>query len=409
MSGVEDAEQQRRKFKAPYTPRNPIPTIQHYREEKRQRQSDAGGSADDPDERTKRERAQDAYKSWKDGEHGKRQDGDDVYPTENHNADPGAENDDVEDLDEEEEAKKEFKDTSEAVETSMDPKTQRKNMKHRNGDGAEREVTDPITHLPVTIHDFTNKNLKETPENLPPARTGTGLSGSGEKDLEELKKDAYEQNRAHTGMERLFPPPNYEAVGREVASIHTKGLTVGLGLVLANMLGIVLLEKFFGVGSRIESSIRRRDSDGKSLSTIIVLLVGAATGGLTIWGVRDWAAKKVRDVWERHIWEAERHEGKHRAKDDAAESTQWLNEVLASVWPLINPDLFISLADTLEVVYSCMNVTHQTDKNPGRNASFPSQTCAYDFSRRHRTRKRSATYTRHTLASYRRCDSICVS
>jgi hypothetical protein len=380
MSGVEDAEQQRRKFKAPYTPRNPIPTIQHYREEKKKRESEADSPEDDADERTKRERAQDAYKSWKDGEHGNEQDSNDVYPTENHNADPGAGNGEVEDLDEEEEAKKEFKDTSEAVETSMDPKAKRKDMKHRKGDGAEREVTDPITHLPVTIHDFTDKNLKETPENLPPARSGTGLSGAGEKDLEELKKDAYEQNRAHTGMERLFPPPNYEAVGREVASIHSKGLTVGLGLVLANMLGLVLLEKAFGIGSRVESSVLKRDSGGKSLSAIIILLIGAATGGLTIWGVRDWAAKRVKDVWERHIWEAERHEGKQRAKDDAAESTQWLNEVLSSVWPLINPDLFVSLADTLEVVYPCMSVRPPTNIDSGCNASLASQTCAYDLS-----------------------------
>jgi hypothetical protein len=361
MSGVEDAEQQRRKFKAPYTPRNPIPTIQHYREEKKQRESEADAPADDADERTRKERAQDAYKSWKDGEQGDKQNSNEVYPTENHNADPGATGNDEVDADEEEEAKKEFQDTSEAVETSTDPKAKRKNMKHRNGDGAEREVTDPITHLPVTIHDFTNKNLNEAPENLPPARTGTGLSGSGEKDLEELKKDAFEQNRAHTGMERLFPPPNYEAVGREIASIHSKGLTVGLGLVLANMLGIVLLEKAFGVGSRIESTLLRRESAGKSLSTIIILFVGAATGSLAIWGVKDWAAKRVKDVWERHIWEAERQEGKQRAKDDAAESTQWLNEVLSSVWPLINPDLFTSLADTLEVVSPCRKTMHQTN------------------------------------------------
>ena len=32
------------------------------------------------------------------------------------------------------------------------------------------------------------------------------------------------------------------------------------------------------------------------------------------------------------------------------ESTQWLNSLLSSVWSLINPDLFTSLADTLEDV-----------------------------------------------------------
>ncbi|KAJ5642781.1 meiotically up-regulated protein [Penicillium lividum] len=32
----------------------------------------------------------------------------------------------------------------------------------------------------------------------------------------------------------------------------------------------------------------------------------------------------------------------------APESTQWLNSLLASVWLLVNPDLFSSLVDTLE-------------------------------------------------------------
>lgn len=150
-------------------------------------------------------------------------------------------------------------------------------------------------------------------------------------------------------MRNLFPPPDYEAIGIEVASIHSKSLTLGLGIVMANILGLVLLDKQFGLGSRIESSIFKRDSAGKTVSSAIVLLAGAAMGWLTNWGIRGWAERRVRDVWERHVWEAERQEGKAKANRDTAESTQWLNEVLSSVWPLINPDLFISLADTLEV------------------------------------------------------------
>ena len=39
---------------------------------------------------------------------------------------------------------------------------------------------------------------------------------------------------------------------------------------------------------------------------------------------------------------------KPRARE--TETVAWLNALLGSVWPLINPDLFISLADTLEDV-----------------------------------------------------------
>ncbi|KAF2433433.1 hypothetical protein EJ08DRAFT_731760 [Tothia fuscella] len=356
MSGVDDANQQRRKFKSPYTPSNPIPTIQHYRKEKKEREDQAGtgASTGEEDERSRKEKAQDAYTSWKEGDKPHAQEGNDVYPTENKNVKrqphSGDEGQTDEDEDEEEEAKKEFEDTSEAVDASLDPKAKRKNMKHRKGDGAERDVTDPVTHLPVTVHDFTGKNLDDAPDNLAPARTTTGLSGPGEKSSEELKKDAYESSKSHKGMERLFPPPNYGAVGAEIASIHSKSLTIGLGLVMANMIGLVLLEKRFGLGSRIESSDFRRDSAGRTVSSAIIILLGAALGGLTIWGAREWASKKVKDVWERHVWEAERQEGKALSKDEVAESTQWLNELLASVWPLINPDLFISLADTLEDV-----------------------------------------------------------
>jgi hypothetical protein len=48
------------------------------------------------------------------------------------------------------------------------------------------------------------------------------------------------------------------------------------------------------------------------------------------------------------IWEIERQSEREKADAHTPESTQWLNSLLASVWPLVNPDLFKSLADTLE-------------------------------------------------------------
>jgi Ca2+-dependent lipid-binding protein len=51
------------------------------------------------------------------------------------------------------------------------------------------------------------------------------------------------------------------------------------------------------------------------------------------------------------VWQAERKRGQKLAKSQTAESTQWLNSLFASVWPLINPDLFMSISDTLEVCF----------------------------------------------------------
>ena len=49
-------------------------------------------------------------------------------------------------------------------------------------------------------------------------------------------------------------------------------------------------------------------------------------------------------------WEAARIQEQQTADSPIPESTQWLNSLLSSVWSLINPDLFTSLADTLEDV-----------------------------------------------------------
>jgi hypothetical protein len=333
MSGVDDADQERRKYKAPYTPHNPIPTISSYREEQKERRQEEGEET-----RTNREKAQDAYRSWKEGES---HDGDtqQVYETDNQDA-AGADEDERdeqdldEDLDEEEAAKKELPDTSEAPDAGQDAKDKRKSMKKRKDGRAEREVTDPVTHLPIKIHDFTNKDLGNTPENLPPPRTDSGL------DETEVLDHAKTQGRTHKSMESLFPSPDYDAVGKQVAKLQTTGLTIGLAVVLATMVGILVLEKLFGLGAQLESKVLRRESAGKSIASIFLLLMGTTVGAVAIWLVRGWTDKQVREVWDRHVWEAERQQGKQRAKEETPESTQWLCELLSSVWPLINPDLF---------------------------------------------------------------------
>jgi hypothetical protein len=347
MSGVEDADAQRRKYKAPYTPSHTIPTIQSYKKEKEQRE--AGAEIVEGDGLSRKERAQEAYETWKEKDPRGEPDHTDVYPTNNQNApvDDAIEDPDHQEIKEEEEdAKKEFEDTTEQGLLEHDPKAQRKKMKHRGNDRAEREVTDPVTHLPVSIHDFTVKDLEKAPENVAPPRTGTGLMSKSD---DELANESVTQKRAHRGMQSLFPTPDFDACGQEIAKIHCRGMIFGLGLVLTVMIGLLLLEKLFDLGSRVESKVLRRESAGKSLSSALLLLLGAALGAVAIWAVRNWTNRKLQDVWERHTWEAERQQGKVRIKQDTPESTQWLNEMLSSVWPLINPDLFISLADTLEV------------------------------------------------------------
>jgi len=351
MSGADDADQSARRYTAPYSPRHPIPTIGRYREEKERRQRKAGADVDEP---SKTEQAKEAYRDYRNRDDegspdggtyeatnkntGKSDDGQERLPQEesdNGAGTKGGEDDEDEDV----------KDTSETVAES-DPRARRKNLKKKGGTGgAEREVTDPVTHLPVTIHDFTRAELKKTPENESSSgthhRTATGLSNKS-KSEDELHTEQLEGQESYDGMERLFPSPDYERARQELARIYNMALTAGMGLVLAIMVLLFALERLFDLSGIIRF--------GSVITSGLILLSGAGLGALVIGGLRGWTENKVSDVWTCELWESERQEGRKKANSQAPESTQWLNSFLSSVWPLVNPDLFASLADTLEDV-----------------------------------------------------------
>lgn len=345
MSGVDDADQTQRKYKSAYTPHNPIPTTKSYREEQKERQKVEQNP--DQDERSTKEKAEDTYKTWKGEDPDTREGSQQVYQTDRPHDDETEEQADAEDNSRDQQdndAVDSMQDTSEAVDSAQGAKDKRKAMKKRSDKGGEREVTDPITHLPIKIHDYTGKDLKNTPENVKPPRTGTGL------DDEELRDHQEEQRESHEGMKSLFPPPNYDAVGREVAKVQATAMTVGLASILAIVVGLLIFERLFGLGAQLETKLLRRESAGKTVASIILLLLGAGSGVLAIYLVKSWTEGKVKDIWERELWEAERSQGHERARGKTPESTQWLSELLSSVWPMVNPDLFTSLADTLEDV-----------------------------------------------------------
>jgi hypothetical protein len=323
MSGVDDTAQHRRNFKAPYTPHNPIPTIQQYREEQKERRGE--------EDRSSKEKAQAAYRSWK----GEGSQGGEVYPTDEVTDDrDGNDNDNDNDNDDDEgqgnydsagsldtgDPDSSLRDTSEATAAISDPKDRRKALKKRKG--GEREVTDPVTHLPITIHDFTNEDLNNTPENLPAPRA-----------LEDDELDDHDgaQRRSHRSMQNLFPPPDYDAVRQQIAQTQTTALTIGLAAVFTAVAGLLAVEKMFA--SQMHNGLFRG-------SLIGCALLATLSSGFVVWCVHTWTEKKVNAIWDRETWEAERQRGHARAKKDTPESTQWLCELLSSVWPLVNPDLF---------------------------------------------------------------------
>ena len=362
-----DENASQRTYTAPYGSHHPVPNIQDYREQKHEENAAIGSngphkSAADPEEdgligslKTRlhlKEPPPERSSSQRQ-----------IYDSQNRNVDQPPSNGDNADRVSEGPAGEQStngssspkkgeqpEDTTQTAANALDPRQKRKNMKHMKRDDTGREVTDPVTHLPVVIHDSTPKELRKAPENEPPAgsgpRTSTGLSGFS-KSESQLKKETEEVQAAHEGMAKLFPPPNYDDAHEKLSAIYKLAIGVGLGSVL-----LITLVLAVGIHALM---IMRNDGFVKnwlyfSLSSSVILSVGLLVGGGIIWGLQGWMSIRIRNIWEEEVWDASRSAEHNRAKSPTPESTQWLNSLLASIWSLINPDLFTSLADILEDV-----------------------------------------------------------
>jgi len=354
MSGVDDVETGRKNHKTPYTPHHPVPTVQKYREEKQQRREEYGTSDGEPEEETsKLDRLGDAIRTLRHGKEAANPN-EDTQPYEAENkidrpdereADdhagrvkPAPDKDNPQDQDHEDAAE----DTTEGMMNEVNPKKARKAMKKFNADGSEREVTDPVTHLPVTIHDFTDKDLDMTPQNGPPAgsvpASATGAANKSKSDLQ-LEEETRDANEGHAAMETLFPPPDFAITRDKITAVYIQAISAGLGIVGGSLTAVVALFQF------------SHHAAGWTRALFTFLEIGLCVGIslAAVFGMRQWTERKIHNVWETEVWQAERKEGQKLAKSQTAESAQWLNSFLASVWPLINPDLFTSISDTLEV------------------------------------------------------------
>ncbi|KAF2016042.1 hypothetical protein BU24DRAFT_346807 [Aaosphaeria arxii CBS 175.79] len=354
MSGVEDIQTGRKNHKAPYTPHNPIPTVQKYRQEKEEREAKYPAPDDrkESDDRSRLERIGDAYTTLRHGKEAANPN-ENTQPYQAENKNLGHDDDIAEEhagkLEEQKdpeikgEEEEQAKDTTEGHLHESDPKKARKQMKKFSADGTEREVTDPVTHLPVTIHDYTDKDLKKTPKNGPPAgseaQSATGGHAKNKSD-EQLSQEGIDGQDTHSEMDKLFPPPDFQMTRDGITDVYRKAMTAGLGIVSVSLTLVVAL---FQV---------TRNSSGwsRAFFTFVEVAVSLGVSAAVIIGMRQWTENKIKNVWETEVWQAERQRGKELSKSSTAESAQWLNSLLASVWPLINPDLFTSVSDTLEDV-----------------------------------------------------------
>lgn len=366
-------DDEQRRYKAPHGSHHPIPTIQEYHREKEDRQAyaDTHGNKSHPQHSEDDEEAEDPANRYlfdkehhragsggglTDNDHDVQQDGGalaHIHSGLDKTKELGLkilgkspkDKDSHEDEDEET-----AKDTTEASADAMDPKARRKGMQKRKGERAEREVTDPVTHLPVRIHDLTGSDLKKIPENeAPPGselRTATGLSNKSKSD-DQLNAERAEIEGYHQSMVNHFPPPEYDAVRKELASVQLLGLTVGLvSIALVGFISVVVERSMFSRAASGTSGAKF--SIGRFSGGFVLICMALAVAVAIIIGIRKWMDHQISNLWEEELWHSQKREDKDMAHSE--ETTHWLNSMLSSIWPLVNPDLFISLADTLEDV-----------------------------------------------------------
>lgn len=355
---LEDAAE-RRKYGGPRSGKRPIPTIQQYRERRRElqdRYGDGEGSQSGSDQESKARRVIDSVKAVIKDEDVKGSSQQSPYPSTNRNYEipPGQAQVHVEDHDQTESEQDdesaqydgsrpqehEEKTATEAVASAIDPKEKRKIMKKSKRHGRRRQVTDPVTHLPIMIHDQTDRDLAAIPLNEPEPgedhSTATGLQGASKSEAE-LNEEQRALQRGFNGVQRLFPPPDFNDMRQELAKVYQQALYWGL----------VAIGTVSGISFLLPSLNGRWYPQ---TSTVVSFTVSVLTAVLTASGMGMWVSKKVTEIFDDEVWDAARAE-ENRILDDETElpeSVQWLNRLLASIWPLINPDLFSSLIDMVE-------------------------------------------------------------
>ncbi|KAK7223807.1 hypothetical protein V2G26_011810 [Clonostachys chloroleuca] len=336
MSGVDDPDE-RRRYQAPYSARNPIPTIARYREEKAARQQKALNNSTVDVSKTCDQPETAAPNASATASSGAAPGGDQAEDTSDEQGQKHAEP--------QEEGAEMLKDTSEVDPAATDARLRRKNSKAWDKERAERLVTDPVTHLPITIHDFTEDALQDADvEGATPGllhRIANRLSPRNSD--EKLRLEQEHIQMGHEILVNRFPPPSFDNLRQELSSIHQKGIAMGLAGAALVLFGAFILERQL---PRVDRMITLTD---------VAILLCVATGAIgCLWalvsGVKDWVGRRVDAVFEDEVWEAQRQQIAQAATKYEKETTVWLNSLLGAMWPLVNPDLFASLGDTLEDV-----------------------------------------------------------
>ncbi|KAI1125854.1 hypothetical protein F5Y10DRAFT_224065 [Nemania abortiva] len=368
-----------RVYGGPHSGKHPIPTVQGYRQHRKElgdQVQDEEQAQRGPEDDSKPKRAYNSAKAILKGEEAKPKSRHDPYPSANLNYAPqsASEEGTIETQEAESASQQDSQDdtkrhddedgkqnagtgeqsATEAAAGTFDPREKRKAMKKKKRHGEGREVTDPITHLPIVIHDQTEKDLDSVPENDPEPgvhhTTATGPSGAS-KSEQALQAEQETVQRVHNGMQRVFPPPDFESIRRELATVYQQALYIGLSIIGLFVAFLFILPTIFSShgGPRL-SDTQSAWFPPLSASLAVILMIGV--GATTILGMGKWVNKRANEIFDDGTWGASRREEQAivKSEEELPESVHWLNSLVASIWPLINPDLFASLVDQIEDV-----------------------------------------------------------
>ncbi|KAF3263373.1 hypothetical protein TWF192_005654 [Orbilia oligospora] len=218
-----------------------------------------------------------------------------------------------------------------------------------------RMVVDPVTKSNVVIQDIRGdfKNSVRKPKATVPIANVNPVEGDQIAPNEVVGADA-PAVAAGSGeeyrlvMDDLAPPEANPTISKEIPQHSTKTKVLYHPAPVAN------LETIHG---KIESAIAAL-TVSVVLGTVFLnyVFVGgkwkgfvASTfiGGVLSVALHLWLRRLQSDSIDRN-WESERLRAKAAVDSLMPETTEWLNEIIGTVWQLINPEMFQPAADTLE-------------------------------------------------------------
>lgn len=208
--------------------------------------------------------------------------------------------------------------------------------------GHQKEVTDPTTGKIVTIENARKSDFKHVDSptlSVPNANLGKDTP---------LRTDPSQSNPEYGHIQDITAPPDPVAPGT-TSDVPIRGEKTNILFHPTPSVSyeptFARLEKQAGLVCALVFAaviILGRTFGGKLLG--LIPLAMCLTSGIWLW------MKEVVRSGREVEWEAEKERGQTATANLLPESVEWMNTLLGIVWGLINPDMFQSVADTLEDV-----------------------------------------------------------